>query len=114
MVRNRISNNIDLVQPTQYIIPKNLVVKKLLLEPALLPHFNPLPIYNKNKYSQLKLPANIDNNDPLQLFKLFQTDKWIDRLMEYTNGNAELYHWENIRRLGFKSTLLSAFRVIGM
>jgi len=48
-------------------------------------------MHNKNEYGQPKLPANINNNNPLQLFKLFWTDEWIDRLVEYTNGNAELY-----------------------
>jgi hypothetical protein len=43
MVRNRISNDMDLVQPTQYIVPKNLVAKRLSLEPETLPPFNPLP-----------------------------------------------------------------------
>jgi len=40
MVRNYISNDIDLVQPTQYIVPKNRVAKKPPPEPEPLPHFN--------------------------------------------------------------------------
>ena len=91
MVRKYISNDIDLVQPTQYIVPKNRIAKKPPPEPEPLPHFDPLPIHNKNEYSQPKLPADINNTDPLQLFKLFWTDKWINRLVKYINRNAELY-----------------------
>jgi hypothetical protein len=43
MVRSRISNDIDLVQRIQYIVPKNRVTKKLLPEPETLPRFSPLP-----------------------------------------------------------------------
>jgi hypothetical protein len=42
MVRNRISNDIDLMRPTQYIVPKNQVAKKPLSEPEPLPPFSPL------------------------------------------------------------------------
>jgi len=71
MVRNYTSNDIDLVQPTKYIISKNRVAKKPPLEPTLLPPFSPLPIHNENKYGELNLPDNINNEDPWQLFKLF-------------------------------------------
>jgi hypothetical protein len=71
MVRNYISNDIDLVQPTQYPISKNRIAKKPLLKPKLLPPFDPLPIFNEDEYGQLKLPENINNKDPVQLFRLF-------------------------------------------
>ena len=71
MVRNHISNDIDLVQPTQYIISKNRVAKKLLLEPKPSPPFKPLPMYNKNEYGEPKLPNYVNNKDPWQIFKLF-------------------------------------------
>ena len=91
MVRNHISNDIDLVQPTQYIVPKNRVAKKPPPKPKPLPPFNPLPIYNENKYGEPNLPDNINNKDPWQLFKLFWTDKLIDQLIQYTNKNAKLH-----------------------
>ena len=91
MVHKHASNDIDFVQPTQYTVPKNKVAKKPPPEPELLPHFDPLPMHNENEYGQLKLPANIDNKDPRQLFQLFWTDEIINQLVEYTNRNAELH-----------------------
>ena len=64
MVRNRISNDIDLVQPTKYTVSKNRVAKKLPLEPAPLRPFKPLPMYNENEYGELNLLDYINNNDP--------------------------------------------------
>ena len=64
MVRNYISNDIDLIQPTKYTVSKNRVTKKPLLKPEPLPPFKPLPIYNKNEYSKPNLPDYINNNDP--------------------------------------------------
>ena len=49
MVRNYISNDIDLVQPTQYPNSKNWIVKKPPPEPKPLPPFNTLPIFNENE-----------------------------------------------------------------
>jgi hypothetical protein len=77
-VHNYASNDIDLVQPTQYIISKNQVAKKPLPEPELPFTFKLLPIYNKNEYSEPKLPDYINNEDPWQLFKLFWPEELID------------------------------------
>ena len=71
MVHNYTSNDIDLVQPTQYPISKNRIAKKPPPKPELLSPFNPLLILNEDKYGQLKLLENIDNKDPVQLFRLF-------------------------------------------
>ena len=68
MVRNYTSNNIDLVQ---YPISKNRIAKKPPPEPESLPPFDPLLIFNEDKYSQPKLPAYVNNQDPAQLFRLF-------------------------------------------
>ena len=91
MVRNYTSNDIDLVQPTQYPISKNRIAKKPPPEPEPLPPFDPLPIFNEDEYGQPKLPENIDNKDPAQLFRLFWTDELLNQLVEYTNKNAELH-----------------------
>ena len=91
MARNYVSNDIDLVQPTQYPMSKNQGLKKLPPAPETLPAFTPLPIRNKNEYSKPNLPDYIDDKDPQQLFKLFWTDKLIDKLVEYINKNAELH-----------------------
>ena len=99
MVRNYVSNNIDLVQPTKYPIPKGQIAKKPSPGPKPLPPFKPLLIYNTNEYRQPNLLPHINNKDPIQLFKLFQTDKVVNQLIEYTNRNIELY--PPLEELGF-------------
>ena len=91
MARNYVSNDIDLMQPTQYPMSKNQGLKKLPLVFEILPTFTSLPIYNKNEYSKPNLLDYIDNKDPQLLFKLFQIDKLIDKLVEYINKNIELH-----------------------
>jgi len=53
MVRNYVSNDIDLVQPTQYVVSKERVANKSPPELAVLPPFDPLPIHNENEYGEL-------------------------------------------------------------
>jgi hypothetical protein len=65
MVHNYISNNIDLMQSTQYPISKNWITKKPPLKPEPLPPFNPLLIFNEDEYGQPKLSENINNKDPV-------------------------------------------------
>ena len=91
MVRNYISNDIDLIQPTQYPTSKSQVTKKPPPAPGPLPSFEPLPIFNDCEYGKPNLPEYIDNKDPWQLFKLFQSDELVNRLVEYTNENAKLH-----------------------
>jgi len=91
MVRNRESNDIDFVQPTQYPKLPRGFARKPPPEPLPLPDFEPLLIDNKNTYGTLKLPANVDASNPYQIFKLFWTDELLDKLAEYTNRNAELH-----------------------
>ena len=57
---NRTSNDIDLVQLTQYKVPPNWVAKKLPLEPWELPDFEPLYINNFNNYGTLNLPSMLN------------------------------------------------------
>ena len=42
MVRNCVSNDVDLVQPTQYVVSKDRVANKPPPELELLPPFDPL------------------------------------------------------------------------
>ena len=59
--------------------------------PNPLPYFKPLPIYNKNTYSTPKLPHYINSGDPYQIFKLFWTDKLLDKLIKFINWNIKLH-----------------------
>ena len=63
MVRNYVSNDIDLIKSTQYLISKNWGLKKPPLAPKMPFTFIPLPICNKNEYSELNLPDYINNKD---------------------------------------------------
>ena len=70
MGRKRTSNDADLVQPDQYIIPKNKRAKIPPQEPWPLLDFNPLPIDLLFTNGAPNLPPYIDLTDPLTLFKL--------------------------------------------
>ena len=56
-----------------------------------MPYFKPLYIANFNDYSTLNLPLDLDLYDPLAIFKLFFTNKIIEKLAEWINKYAELY-----------------------
>ena len=91
MPSNHASNDLDLVQPTQYLIPPNRTAKKPPPKPQPLPNFEPLTIDNFNNHSKPNLPPNVDLYNPFQLFSLFFIDEIIDKLIEQTNEYAELY-----------------------
>ena len=107
MVRNYISNDIDLVQPTQYPTSRSRAVKKPLLALGLLFFFKPLPIYNNCEYGKLNLLKYINNKDPWQIFKLFQTDELVDRLIEYINKNIELHPFSEDKDFLYRWTPIS-------
>jgi hypothetical protein len=90
MVRNRSSNDKDFVPPTQY--PKLPKGKKKLRppDPKPIPPFDPLPIRDYTQYRRPNIPEQIDRGDPFAIFRLFFTNKLLDRLVEHTNRNAEL------------------------
>ena len=90
MGRKRSSNDVNLVQPNQYIVPKNKKAKIPPPEPWPLPNFNPLPIDFPYTDGVLNL-LYIDPTDPLALFKLIWTDKLLKELAIYTNEYARLY-----------------------
>jgi hypothetical protein len=70
MGRKRSSNDADLVQPDQYIIPKNKKAKIPLPKPWPLPEFNPLPIDLPYTNSVPNLLPHVDPTNPFTLFKL--------------------------------------------
>jgi hypothetical protein len=53
-----------------------------------------LHIANFNNYGTPNLPPNLDLQDPLAIFRLFFTDKIMDKLAEWINKYAELYPME--------------------
>jgi len=61
----RTSNDADLVQPEQYIVPKNKRAKIPPLESWLLPDFNPLPISLPYTDGAPNLLPYIDPTNPL-------------------------------------------------
>jgi Transposase IS4 len=91
MVRNRYSNNEDFVPQTQYPQRAKRAKKPPPLPPPALPNFDPVPINNNNTYGYPNIPEHINISNPYKLFKLFFIDKLLDKLIEYTNRNAELH-----------------------
>ena len=82
MPSNRTSNDIDLVEPTQYNIPPNRTAKKPPPKPWPLPDFQPLQIHNWDDHGAPNLPPNINRHDPMQLFNLFFTYEIINKLIK--------------------------------
>ena len=88
---HRTSNDIDLVQPTQYNVRPNRVAKKPPPEPWELPDFEPLHIDDFDNHGTPNLPPSLDQNDPFAIFSQFFTDEVVDKLVEWTNQYAELH-----------------------
>ena len=102
MGRKRTSNNADLVQPDQYIVPKNKRAKIPPPKPWLLPDFNPLPISLLFTNGAPNLPPYIDPTDPLTLFKLIWMDKLLNKLAAYINKYVELHPYQKYKDKGRK------------
>ena len=60
MGRKRTSNDADLVEPDEYIVPKNKKAKTLPPEPWPLPEFEPLPVKYPYTYGAPNLLPNIN------------------------------------------------------
>ena len=88
---NRTSNNIDLVQPTQYNVQPNRVAKNPPPEPWPLPDFVPLAIDNFDNHGTPNLPPSLNQNNPFTIFSQFFTDKVINKLVEWMNWYTELH-----------------------
>ena len=50
-----------------------------------LPNFVPLYINNNNKYRRLNLLYNVNLGDAYGIFKLFFTNKLLNKLVNFTN-----------------------------
>ena len=90
MPSNRTSNDIDLVQPTQYHVPPHRIAKKPPPKPWPLPDFVPLDIHDFDDHGTANLPPDVDLHNPFELFSQFFTDDIMDKLVEWTNEFAEL------------------------
>jgi len=97
MGHKRTSNDVDLVQPDQYIVPKNKKAKIPPPEPWPLLEFNPLPIDLPLADRALNLPPHIDPTDPLALFKLIGTNNLLKELAAYTNKYTRLYPYQEYK-----------------
>jgi len=109
MGHKRTSNDVDLVEPNKYIVPKNKKAKNPPPKPWPLPEFEPLLVKRPYTYGAPNLPPNINPANPLALFKLIWTDDLLKELAAYTNkyilatqsikarvrqkGRASLYNW---------------------
>ena len=84
------SNDIDLVQPTQYNVSKNKPAKKPPLKPWDLPKFEPLAIDDQWDHGEPNLPSNVNLGSPFKLFSLFFTEEYMDKIVTWTNKFIEL------------------------
>jgi len=68
MPSKRTSNDIDLVEPTQYRVNPNRKAKEPPPEPWPLPAFNPLHINDFNDYGKPNLPSGVEQSNPFAIF----------------------------------------------
>ena len=88
---NRAYIDLDVVKPTKYIVPPTRIAKEPPLEPWELPKFKPYVIDDYNAHGEPNLPNYVDTSAPLELFKLFFTDKMMDKLVEWLNDYTEAH-----------------------
>lgn len=91
MGRNRVSNDVDFVQPDQYVVPPNRKAKQPPPDPKPLPHFEPLHIESPHTGGAPNLPPDVDPTDPYALFRLVFTEELLEELVAHTNKYAELH-----------------------
>jgi len=89
MPSKRTSNDIDLVQPTQYNVRPNRIAKEPPPEPWPLPDFEPFHIDDFDDHGKPNLPPGVNYSDPFAIFSQFFTDEIMDKLVEWTNKYAE-------------------------
>jgi Transposase IS4 len=93
------SNDIDLVRPTQYNISKNKPAKKPPPKPWDLPKFEPLAIDDWWDHGEPNLPSNVNSGSPFELFSLFFTEEYMDKIVTWTNEFAELHRTPEEKQL---------------
>lgn len=91
MGRNRVSNDVDFVQPDQYVIPPNRKAKQPPPDPKPLPHFEPLHIESPYIGGAPNLPPDVNPTDPYALFRLIFTEELLKELVAHTNEYAKLH-----------------------
>jgi Transposase IS4 len=96
MGRKRSSNDADLVQPDQYIVPKNKKAKIPPPDPWPLPDFDPLPIDLPYTDGEPNLPPHVDPTNPLALLLLEELAIYINEYVrlhpyrEYNNKSRKV------------------------
>jgi len=91
MPSNHARIDADLVRKTQYKVPQNKTAKIPPPKPWPLPEFEPIHIDDWDGHGSPNLPSNVETHDPFELFSPFFTDEIMDKLVEWTNKDAELY-----------------------
>jgi len=71
--------------------PRTKKSKNPPLEPWALPIFTPLRIDDYWDLGEGAVPLGINYSDPLALFRLFFTDKMLDKMAGWTNTYTEAY-----------------------
>ena len=93
MGRKSSSNDADLVQPDQYIVPKNKKAKIPPPESWPLPEFDPLPIDLPYTDGAPNLLLHVDPTDPLALFKLIWKDDLLKEPTAHMNEYTRFYSY---------------------
>jgi hypothetical protein len=88
MPSKRTSNDIDLVEPTQYRVNPNRKAKEPPPRPWPLPAFNPLHIHDFDDHGKPNLPPNVEQSDPFAIFSQFFTNEVMEQLVDWTNKYA--------------------------
>ena len=102
--RKRTSNNIDLVKPDQYIVPKHKKAKIPPPEPWPLPEFDPFPINAPYTNGVPNLPPYVNPTDSLTLFRLIWTDDLLKELATHTNEYTKLHPYREYKDKSKKVT----------
>ena len=56
--------------------------------PNVVPEWDPLVIENVTERGKPRVPSSVNRSSPIELFKLFFTDEWLDVVVKRTNANA--------------------------
>ena len=84
----RVSNDIDYVKWKDPCTKKS---KNPPPEPWALPPFTPLQIDDYYDLGEPSISPSLDRHDPLAIFRLFFTNKILERIVEWTNKYTETH-----------------------